>query len=131
MRCGRDAELPVFIIVLENKSFSDTFGTSTQDPYLQKKLVLMGALLTEYYGTGHVSLDNYLSLISGQAPTPDTANDCLPGFTGSVGNYMFSVIPKAALIFAAGADAASGVAPDSVPLITFGIDGGNWATNLA
>jgi phosphatidylinositol-3-phosphatase len=77
----------VFIIVLENKSFSDTFGTSTQDPYLQKTLVPMGALLTEYYGTGHVSLDNYLSLISGQAPTPDTANDCLPGFTGSVGNF--------------------------------------------
>jgi phosphatidylinositol-3-phosphatase len=25
----------VFVIVLENKSYSDTFGTSTQDPYLQ------------------------------------------------------------------------------------------------
>ena len=72
----------VFIIVLENKSFSDTFGTSTQDPYLQKTLVPMGALLTQYYGTGHVSLDNYISLISGQAPTPDTDDDCLPGLTG-------------------------------------------------
>jgi len=77
----------VFIIVLENKNFSDTFGASTQDPYLQKTLVPMGAFLTQYYGTGHVSLDNYISLISGQAPTPDTANDCLPGLTGSVGNY--------------------------------------------
>ncbi len=28
----------------------------------------MGALLTQYYGTGHVSLDNYISMISGQAP---------------------------------------------------------------
>ena len=77
----------VFMIVLENKSFSDTFGTSTQDPYLQKTLVPMGALLTEYYGTGHVSLDNYISMISGQAPTQDTTDDCLPGLTGLVGNF--------------------------------------------
>ena len=77
----------VFVIVLENKTFSDTFGTSTQDPYLQKTLVPMGALLTEYYGTGHVSLDNYISMISGQSPTKDTDDDCLPGFTGSIGNY--------------------------------------------
>ncbi|HEX5313541.1 MAG TPA: alkaline phosphatase family protein, partial [Gammaproteobacteria bacterium] len=67
----------VFLILLENKNFSDTFETSTQDPYLRKTLVPMGALLTEYYGTGHVSLDNYIALISGQAPTPDTDNDCL------------------------------------------------------
>jgi len=77
----------VFVIVLENKNFSDTFGTSTQDPYLQKTLVPMGALLTQYYGTGHVSLDNYISMISGQSPTPDTDDDCLPGLTGTVGNY--------------------------------------------
>jgi hypothetical protein len=77
----------VFVIVLENKSFADTFGTSTQDPYLQHTLVPMGGLLTQYYGTGHVSLDNYISMISGQAPTPDTTDDCLPGLTGSIGNY--------------------------------------------
>ena len=77
----------VFIIVLENKTFSNTFGTSTQDPYLQKTLVPKGGLLTEYYGTGHVSLDNYISMISGQSPTPDTDDDCLPGFTGTIGNY--------------------------------------------
>jgi phosphatidylinositol-3-phosphatase len=77
----------VFLIVLENKDYSDTFGTSTQDPYLQKSLVPMGGLLTQYYGTGHVSLDNYISLISGQSPTQDTANDCMPGFASTVGNY--------------------------------------------
>lgn len=77
----------VFMIVLENKNYSDTFQNSTQDPYLQKTLVPMGGLLTQYYGTGHVSLDNYVSMVSGQSPTPDTDNDCLPGFTGSVGNY--------------------------------------------
>lgn len=77
----------VFLIVLENKNYTDTFGTSTQDPYLQKTLVPMGALLTQYYGTGHVSLDNYISMISGQSPTQDTANDCMPGFTSAIGNY--------------------------------------------
>jgi phosphatidylinositol-3-phosphatase len=77
----------VFIIVLENKNYTDTFGTSTQDPYLQKTLVPMGALLTQYYGTGHVSLDNYIAMISGQAPTPDTADDCVPGLIGTLGNY--------------------------------------------
>lgn len=77
----------VFIIVLENKSFGDTFGTSTQDPYLQKTLVPMGGLLTQYYGTGHVSLDNYISMISGQAPTPDTENDCIPGQPRAIASY--------------------------------------------
>jgi hypothetical protein len=70
----------VFVLLLENKNYEDTFGTSTQDPYLQKTLVSEGALLTQYFGTGHVSLDNYISLISGQSPTPDTAADC-PTFT--------------------------------------------------
>jgi phosphatidylinositol-3-phosphatase len=77
----------VFLIVLENKTFSNTFGNSTQDPYLQKTLVPAGALLTQYYGTGHVSLDNYISLVSGQAPTPDTDDDCIPGLSGTAGNF--------------------------------------------
>jgi hypothetical protein len=77
----------VFIIVLENKNYADTFQTSPQDPYLRQTLVPMGALLTQYYGTGHVSLDNYISLISGQAPTRDTIDDCLPGLVGTAGNF--------------------------------------------
>jgi phosphatidylinositol-3-phosphatase len=78
----------VFVIVLENKSFSDTFGTSTQDPYLLKTLVPMGGLLKNYYGTGHVSLDNYISMISGQASTTDTQFDCLPPNSGGIGKYI-------------------------------------------
>jgi hypothetical protein len=69
----------VFVIMLENHGYADTFGSSTQDPYLQQTLVPQGALLTQYYGTGHVSLDNYISLVSGQAPTQDTINDCVVG----------------------------------------------------
>jgi phosphatidylinositol-3-phosphatase len=77
----------VFVIVLENKDYADTFGTSTQDPYLQKTLVPQGALLTQYYGTGHASLDNYLSLISGQASTVDTSDDCISRSGGGTGNF--------------------------------------------
>lgn len=77
----------VFIVVLENKNFDETFRTSTQDPYLQKTLVPLGALLTQYYGVGHASLDNYLSMISGQSPTPDTVEDCVPGLSSDIGNY--------------------------------------------
>jgi phosphatidylinositol-3-phosphatase len=73
----------VFVIILENKSFDNTFGDSTQDPYLRTTLVPMGALLTKYYGTGHFSLDNYISLISGQAPTADSEDDCSPGLSGA------------------------------------------------
>lgn len=66
----------VFIIVLENKNYADTFNKSTQDPYLQKTLPKLGALLTHYYGTGHLSLDNYIAMISGQASTVATERDC-------------------------------------------------------
>jgi phosphatidylinositol-3-phosphatase len=35
-----------------------------------------GALLTEYYGTGHESNDNYISMISGQGANPQNQADC-------------------------------------------------------
>jgi phosphatidylinositol-3-phosphatase len=66
----------VFIIVLENKNYADTFSASTQDPYLRKTLPAMGALLSQYYGTGHYSLDNYISMISGQSSSRATEEDC-------------------------------------------------------
>lgn len=66
----------VFVIVLENKNYGDTFGSSNQDSYLQKELPKQGALLTHYYGTGHFSLDNYLAMISGQAASTATEADC-------------------------------------------------------
>lgn len=73
----------VFVLVMENKSYADTFGTSTQNPYMQA-LVKQGALLSQYYGTGHVSLDNYISMISGQPSTRDTEGDCFQGFNDIV-----------------------------------------------
>lgn len=36
----------------------------------------MGALLTNYYGIGHVSLGNYVAMMSGQPLNPSTQFDC-------------------------------------------------------
>lgn len=66
----------VFIIVLENKDYDKTFGANSAAPYLAQTLPADGALLENYYATGHVSLDNYISLISGQAPNLTTQTDC-------------------------------------------------------
>jgi len=65
-----------FILMLENKSFSSTFGPGSPAPYLADSLSARGALLREYYGIGHVSLDNYIALVSGQAPNRATQTDC-------------------------------------------------------
>lgn len=66
----------VFVIVLENKSYEKTFGPGSPAPYLADTLVKRGAHLTQYYGIGHSSLDNYIAMISGQAPTRETQADC-------------------------------------------------------
>lgn len=73
----------VFVLTMENKDFAVTFGTSTQDPYL-KSLATQGALLSQYYGTGHVSLDNYIAMMSGQPSTKETESDCFQGFNDVV-----------------------------------------------
>ncbi len=66
----------VFLIVLENEGFEATFGPKSPAPYLAHELRSQGAILENYYATGHASLDNYLSMMSGQAATPDTRADC-------------------------------------------------------
>lgn len=66
----------VFLIVLENKSFDAAFGPGSSAPYLARTLPPRGALLTQYYATGHWSLDNYIAMVSGQAPNPATQGDC-------------------------------------------------------
>lgn len=67
----------VFVIVLENEGYDTTFGTHSPAPYLASELSAQGALLTQYYGIGHNSLDNYIAMISGQAPNPQTQSDCM------------------------------------------------------
>ncbi len=66
----------VWLIILENKSYDETFTGLNNNTYLWQTLPSEGVLLQNYYGTGHSSMDNYLSLVSGQAPEEDTQEDC-------------------------------------------------------
>jgi hypothetical protein len=66
----------VWLIILENKSYEAAFTGLNQNSFLWKTLPTYGELLRQYSGTGHFSLDNYISMTSGQAPTPDTQADC-------------------------------------------------------
>jgi len=67
----------VWTVMLENSDFLVTFGGGqSTNPYIASTLPAMGALIPDYYGTGHNSLDNYLSMISGQAPNTKTKGDC-------------------------------------------------------
>ena len=74
------SELPpirhVFVLVLENMSYSHTFAADSDAPYLAHTLPRQGALLTQYFAIGHASLDNYVALVSGQAPNHATQLDC-------------------------------------------------------
>jgi phosphatidylinositol-3-phosphatase len=92
----------VFVVVLENKNYDESFGPNSVAPYLSKELTAKGQLLEQYYGTSHNSLGNYISLVSGQAANPQTQADCqiftdmLPGVVGGDGQAIGSgcVYPK-------------------------------------
>ena len=77
---AQDTGLPpighVFTIVLENKNYDVTFGKRTPAPYLAKTLARKGQLLTRYYGTGHRSLGNYITMISGQSESRAIQRGC-------------------------------------------------------
>jgi hypothetical protein len=81
----------VFIIVLENEKASTTFARSSPAPYLSQTLRAQGAYLPLYYGIGHQSNDNYIAMISGQAPNLENQLDCetydniSPGTLGASG----------------------------------------------
>jgi len=66
----------VFVVNLENKGYDQTFGPGSPAPYLSTTLRSQGQLLSQYYGTAHNSLPNYIAQISGQGPNPQTQGDC-------------------------------------------------------
>jgi hypothetical protein len=66
----------VFTIILENEDYGNSFGPGSPAMYLAQTLTAQGAHLESYYGIGHVSLDNYIAMISGQRPNPMTQADC-------------------------------------------------------
>jgi hypothetical protein len=84
----------VFVIVLENESASTTFGPGSPAPYLATTLRSQGAYVPHYFGIGHFSNDNYIAMVSGQAPNPqnqadcNTFNDMLPGTIGANGQAI-------------------------------------------
>ena len=83
----------VIVIDLENEAFCTTFGPASPAIYLNRTLVLQGELIENYYATGHVSLDDYIAQVSGQAPTPAANSDCVTGPPNApVGKYL-DVVP--------------------------------------
>jgi len=67
----------VWVVVLENTSYAESFGPTAKAPYFSRDLPAQGALLTQYYGTTHFSLGNYVAMLSGQPSNPETQADCL------------------------------------------------------
>jgi hypothetical protein len=66
----------VFIVMLENENAASTFAPNSPAPYLSKTLRSKGAFLPNYYGVTHLSLGNYIALVSGQGSNPHTQADC-------------------------------------------------------
>jgi phosphatidylinositol-3-phosphatase len=66
----------VFVIFLENENADVTFGPDSPAPYLSQTLPSRGAFIPEYYGVTHLSLGNYIGLVSGQGSNPETQADC-------------------------------------------------------
>jgi phosphatidylinositol-3-phosphatase len=78
----------VWLLILENKNFTETFGNASQAPYLSKTLTAQGQLLANFYATTHLSLGNYIALVSGQASNPVTQADSpafVDVFPGTIG----------------------------------------------
>ena len=110
----------VWLIILENKSYDATFTGLNNNTYLWKTLPSQGTLLTHYYGTGHFSLDNYVSLVSGQGPEVDDQNDC-PTYKDMAGTMDTDpTSPNYGQFVAAGTPYQSGegcIYPASVPTL--------------
>lgn len=81
----------VFLIVLGENGYEETFGATAPAPYLAQTLAAKGELLSNYYAVTRGQLANQIALISGQGPTPETAADCpeaadlLPGTLSAEG----------------------------------------------
>jgi hypothetical protein len=83
----------VFLIVLADQAYAQTFGPESPAPYIAHTLEHQGELLVRFYGVAHEELADEVALISGLGPTPQTAADCptfsdiVPGQANSKGQY--------------------------------------------
>jgi hypothetical protein len=94
-KSGAGSKLPpvkhVFVIMLSNEPYASAFGPSSVARYLTGTLEAKGELLVRYYAIAHEQLANGIALLSGQGPTPQTAQNCptyedlTPGTAGTDG----------------------------------------------
>jgi hypothetical protein len=66
----------VFMIVLADHGFEETYGPSSTATYISKTLPEKGELLSNYYAVTSGDLANEIALLSGQGPNPATAANC-------------------------------------------------------
>lgn len=66
----------VFVIALSTPSFEAAWGSRSVATYLNRTLKPEGAFLKNYETLTPAELPDYLALISGQAPNPDTEGEC-------------------------------------------------------
>jgi hypothetical protein len=92
---GSATKLPpikhVFVVMLDDEPYATAFGPASTARYLTGTLEHKGELLVRYYAVAHEQLANAIALISGQGPTPQTAQNCpmyeniAPGTVGAEG----------------------------------------------
>jgi hypothetical protein len=84
---GKSSTLPpvkhVFLIVLADQPYAQTFGPESPAPYVAQTLEHRGELMVRFYAVAREELANEIALVSGLGPTPQTAADC-PTFTDIV-----------------------------------------------
>jgi hypothetical protein len=66
----------VFLIVLGEGGYEETFGEASTSEYLSKELPAQGELLPNYFAVTKGVLANQIALLSGQGPTPETQAGC-------------------------------------------------------
>jgi hypothetical protein len=66
----------VFVIVLADHGFEETYGPSSTATYISKTLPEKGELLSNYYAVTTGDLANEIALLSGEGPNPATAANC-------------------------------------------------------
>ena len=81
----------MFVVTLDDEPYATVFGPASPAHYLTGTLEKKGELLVRYYAVAHEQLANGIALLSGQGPTPQTAQNCptyenvTPGTVGAEG----------------------------------------------
>ncbi len=95
----------VFLIVLGEGGYEETFGATSTAPYLSKVLPKKGELIPNYYAVAGGVLANEIAMLSGQGPTAETAADC-PDYT--------AITPATVSVFAEQIEGEGCVYPETV-----------------